>query len=121
MRTVDCDFFVVGSGMAGLISALHLAKAGKVVLATKRRLADCNTNFAQGGICCVMDPADSFDAHVADTLVAGAGLCDEAVVPVDWASARRHGIFAVVLVQIGRQDSLWHLYLPDWQRVDYRP
>ena len=80
MRTVDCDFFVVGSGMAGLISALHLAKAGKVVLATKRHLADCNTNFAQGGICCVMDPADSFDAHVADTLVAGAGLCDEAVV-----------------------------------------
>ena len=80
MRTIDCDFFVVGSGMAGLISALHLAKAGKVVLATKRHLADCNTNFAQGGICCVMDPADSFDAHVQDTLVAGAGLCDEAVV-----------------------------------------
>ena len=80
MRTIDCDFFVVGSGMAGLISALHLAKAGKVVLATKRGLADCNTNFAQGGICCVMDPADSFDAHVQDTLVAGAGLCDEAVV-----------------------------------------
>ena len=80
MRTIDCDFFVVGSGMAGLISALHLAKSGKVVLATKRGLADCNTNFAQGGICCVMDPADSFDAHVQDTLVAGAGLCDEAVV-----------------------------------------
>ncbi len=80
MRILDCDFFVVGSGMAGLISALHLSKAGKVVLATKCGLADCNTNFAQGGICCVKDPADSFDAHVADTLVAGAGLCDEAVV-----------------------------------------
>ena len=80
MRIVDCDFFVVGSGMSGLISALHLASAGKVLLATKEKLADCNTNFAQGGICCVMDPADSFDAHVADTLVAGAGLCDEPVV-----------------------------------------
>ena len=80
MRTIDCDFFVVGSGMAGLMSALHLSKVGKVVLATKRGLADCNTNFAQGGICCVMDPEDSLDAHVADTLVAGAGLCDEKVV-----------------------------------------
>ena len=80
MRIVDCDFFVAGSGMAGLISALHLSRAGKVVLATKCRLEDCNTNFAQGGICCVKDPADSFDAHVADTLEAGAGLCDEAVV-----------------------------------------
>ena len=80
MRILDCDFFVVGSGMAGLISALHLSRSGKVVLATKCGLADCNTNFAQGGICCVKDPADSFDAHVADTLVAGAGLCDEAVV-----------------------------------------
>ena len=80
MRIVDCDFFVVGSGMAGLITALHLSSSGKVVLATKRRLADCNTNFAQGGICCVKDPADSFAAHVADTCVAGAGLCDEPVV-----------------------------------------
>ena len=80
MRIVDCDYFVVGSGMSGLISALHLAKRGKVTLVTKRALADCNSNFAQGGICCVMDPADTFDAHVSDTLVAGAGLCDENVV-----------------------------------------
>ncbi len=80
MRIVDCDYFVVGSGMSGLISALHLARSGKVLLATKRKLADCNSNFAQGGICCVMDPADSFDAHVRDTLIAGAGLCDEPVV-----------------------------------------
>ena len=80
MRTIDCDYFVVGSGMAGLMSALHLAGSGNVLLATKRGLADCNTNFAQGGICCVADPSDSVDAHVADTLVAGAGLCDEQVV-----------------------------------------
>ena len=80
MRIVDCDYFVVGSGMSGLITALHLASAGRVVLVTKERLADCNSNFAQGGICCVADPADTFENHVADTLVAGAGLCDEPVV-----------------------------------------
>ncbi len=80
MKILDCDYFVVGSGMSGLMSALHLASAGRVVLATKRRLEDCNTNFAQGGICCVADPADTFAAHVQDTLIAGAGLCDEKVV-----------------------------------------
>ena len=80
MKIVDCDYFVVGSGMSGLMTALHLASAGRVVLATKQRLEDCNTNFAQGGICCVADPGDTFAAHVQDTLVAGAGLCDEKVV-----------------------------------------
>ncbi len=80
MRIVDCDYFVVGSGMSGLMAALHLAPAGRTVLVTKERLEDCNSNFAQGGICCVADPADTFEAHVADTLVAGAGLCDEPVV-----------------------------------------
>ena len=80
MRTIDCEYFVVGSGMSGLMTALQLAPAGKTVLVTKCGLADCNSNFAQGGICCVADPADSFEAHVADTLIAGAGLCDEQVV-----------------------------------------
>ena len=80
MRIVDCDYFVVGSGMSGLMTALHLAPAGKTVLVTKGRLEGCNSNFAQGGICCVADPADSFEAHVADTMIAGAGLCTEDVV-----------------------------------------
>ena len=80
MQIIDCDYFVVGSGMSGLMSALHLAPAGRTVLVTKQRLEDCNTNFAQGGICCVADPADSFEEHVRDTQIAGAGLCDEAVV-----------------------------------------
>ncbi|MCQ2389264.1 MAG: L-aspartate oxidase [Kiritimatiellae bacterium] len=80
MRIVDCDYFVVGSGMAGLVTALHLAEHGKVTLVTKARLQDCNTNFAQGGICCVADPADSFKAHLQDTQIAGAGLCAERVV-----------------------------------------
>ena len=66
--------------MAGLMSALHLASYGRVVLATKERLQDCNTNFAQGGICCVMDPSDTFDRHARDTMIAGAWLGNSKVV-----------------------------------------
>ena len=80
MKVIDCDYFVIGSGMAGLMSALHLAAYGKVTVATKGRLADCNTNFAQGGICCVMDPADTFDRHARDTMIAGAWLGKSEVV-----------------------------------------
>ena len=80
MKIVDCDYFVVGSGMSGLMCAMHLASYGKVVVATKGRLADCNTNFAQGGICCVMDPNDTFDKHARDTMIAGAWLGKSEVV-----------------------------------------
>ena len=80
MKTVDCDYFVVGSGMAGLMSALHLAAYGKVLLVTKERLRDCNSNFAQGGICCVMDESDTFDKHARDTMIAGAWLGKSEVV-----------------------------------------
>lgn len=76
----DCDYFVVGSGIAGLMSALHLSSLGKVLIATKKERADSNTNYAQGGIACVVASEDSFEEHVQDTLHAGAGLCDEAVV-----------------------------------------
>ncbi len=81
MRTINCDTLVVGSGIAGAMAAMHLANHGrKVLLVTKRNPAESNTNYAQGGISCVMSPEDSFDEHVADTLDAGAGLCDEAMV-----------------------------------------
>jgi L-aspartate oxidase len=80
MRTLDCDFFIVGSGIAGLMSAIHLAPYGRVLVATKKDRADSNTNYAQGGVACVMDAADSVAEHVRDTLQAGAGLCDESVV-----------------------------------------
>ena len=62
------------------MTALHLAPHGKVVLVTKRALADCNTNFAQGGICSVAAEGDTFAAHMKDTQIAGAGLCTERVV-----------------------------------------
>lgn len=80
MKIMDCDFLVLGSGIAGLMSALHLAKHGRVMVVTKKGRAESNTNYAQGGIACVMDSEDSFAEHVKDTLDAGAGLCDEHVV-----------------------------------------
>ena len=80
MRIVDTDYFVVGSGMAGLMTALHLSAYGKVTVVTKGRLQDCNTNFAQGGICCVMDENDSFAKHARDTMIAGAWLGNSKVV-----------------------------------------
>jgi L-aspartate oxidase len=74
------DFLVVGSGLAGLNFALQAARRGRVALVTKRTLEDSNTAWAQGGIAAVWGDDDSLDRHVADTLNAGAGLCDESVV-----------------------------------------
>lgn len=71
------DVAIVGSGLAGLSVALHLAQTRKVVVISKRALHDGASNWAQGGIAAVLDSHDSQDEHVSDTLVAGAGLCDE--------------------------------------------
>ena len=80
MRTLDCDYLVIGSGIAGLMSALHLGDRGRVLVVTKKETAESNTNYAQGGIACVVRSDDSFESHVQDTLKAGAGLCEEEVV-----------------------------------------
>ncbi|QOL48794.1 L-aspartate oxidase [Massilia litorea] len=71
------DVAIVGSGLAGLSVALHLAQTRKVAIISKRALLDGASNWAQGGIAAVLDSGDSHDQHIADTLVAGAGLCDE--------------------------------------------
>ncbi len=69
------DFLVIGSGIAGLTFALEVADAGTVMVLTKDRLPESSSQYAQGGIASVWSPEDSFAAHTADTLRAGAGLC----------------------------------------------
>jgi L-aspartate oxidase len=76
----EYDFVIIGSGIAGLSFALKAAKHGSVAVITKRKGSDTNTAWAQGGIACVTSDEDSFELHVRDTLEAGTGLCDEAVV-----------------------------------------
>jgi L-aspartate oxidase len=71
---LDFDVLIVGSGLAGLSAALHLAATRRVAVVTKRSLSDGSSGWAQGGIAAVMAEGDSFDSHVDDTLVAGAGL-----------------------------------------------
>ncbi len=75
-----CDFLVIGSGLAGLSFALKLADHGRVMVISKTEAPFTNTAMAQGGIAAVMSPDDSFENHVRDTLIAGAGLCRKDIV-----------------------------------------
>jgi len=72
------DVAIVGSGLAGLSVALHLAQTRTVAIISKRALQDGASGWAQGGIAAVLDSGDSHEQHIADTLVAGGGLCDAA-------------------------------------------
>ncbi|WKV72616.1 L-aspartate oxidase [Streptomyces sp. PCS3-D2] len=79
--SLDADVVVVGSGVAGLTAALRCAAAGRrTVVVTKARLDDGSTRWAQGGIAAALGEGDSPEQHLDDTLVAGAGLCDEGAV-----------------------------------------
>jgi len=80
--TATADVVVVGSGIAGLTAALHARAAGRVLLVTKALLDAGSTRWAQGGIAAALAPDDSPAAHFADTMTAGAGLCDPAAVEV---------------------------------------
>ena len=75
MKRIATDVIVVGSGIAGLSYALDASEFASVVVVTKKRRADSNTNYAQGGIAAVIDGSDSPELHARDTLIAGAGLC----------------------------------------------
>lgn len=77
---VSTDQLVLGSGVAGLAFALEAARHAEVTIVTKRSIDDSATNWAQGGIAAVMDPADSFEAHREDTLRVGYGLSKPRVV-----------------------------------------
>ncbi|BCN40341.1 L-aspartate oxidase [Alicycliphilus denitrificans] len=76
MASHDFDVLIVGSGLAGLSAALHLAPTHRVAVITKRELQEGSSRWAQGGIAAVLADDDSFAAHIEDTRVAGAGLCD---------------------------------------------
>ncbi|OIN08720.1 L-aspartate oxidase [Oceanisphaera psychrotolerans] len=82
-----CDVLIIGSGAAGLSLALKLADHARVHVLSKGPLAEGSTLYAQGGIAAVFDETDSIESHVADTLIAGAGLCDEAVVQLTASNA----------------------------------
>ena len=70
------DVLIIGSGLAGLSAALLLAPNKKVAIITKRAVMEGSSGWAQGGIAAVWSKDDSFDAHILDTQIAGAGLCD---------------------------------------------
>jgi len=74
------DVLIIGSGLSAATLALSLPETLRIAVVTKKAGVDSSSYWAQGGIAAVMSPEDSFDEHVRDTLIAGAGLCDEAVV-----------------------------------------
>lgn len=76
------DFIIVGSGIAGLYSALLAREQGTVLIITKGSIEDCNTKHAQGGIAAAISSADSPDLHFRDTIAAGNGLCNEEAVRI---------------------------------------
>ena len=77
---VECDYLVIGTGVAGLEVARTVAGRGRVAMVTKLEADASATREAQGGVATVIDVADSFEAHIEDTLRAGCGLCRRDVV-----------------------------------------
>jgi len=75
---MNVDVAIIGSGLGGLSVALNLARTQRVVLLAKGSMSEGASDWAQGGIAAVLDSADSVDEHIRDTVIAGAGLCDEA-------------------------------------------
>ena len=76
------DYLVLGSGIAGLSFALKAAEYGKVCVITKADAKECSTKYAQGGIAAVMYAPDTYEKHIQDTLIAGAGICNEEAVRI---------------------------------------
>jgi len=90
------DYIIIGSGIAGVYTALLAAQHGSVLVLTKAALEESNTRYAQGGIAAAIAPGDSPALHLEDTLIAGAGLCDLAAVKVltEEAPARIRDLFS---------------------------
>ncbi len=84
-----CDVLIIGSGAAGLSLALKLAEHAHIRVLSKGPFSEGATMYAQGGIAAVFDESDSIESHVADTLVAGGGICDEEVVHYTASNAKK--------------------------------
>jgi len=84
------DVLIVGGGIAGLRAAMQVDPRLSLLVITKDAMEESNSNYAQGGIAGVIDPADRFESHVADTLTAGANLCDQEVVEMVVREAPEH-------------------------------
>uniref|UniRef100_A0A7S0YUI0 L-aspartate oxidase n=1 Tax=Polytomella parva TaxID=51329 RepID=A0A7S0YUI0_9CHLO len=84
----QCDFLVMGSGIAGLTYALKVAPYGTVAIVTKNIAKEGCTRYAQGGVCAVLDQSDSVESHIKDTVIAGAHLNDVSAVDVVCREAR---------------------------------
>ena len=82
MPKTDYDYIIIGSGIAGLNTALLAREHGSALILTKGRVDDCNTRYAQGGIAAAVGAGDTPSLHLQDTLSAGAGLCDREAVEV---------------------------------------
>ena len=91
------DILIIGAGLAGMTAALSLPEHFRITVLSKGPASECASAWAQGGIAAVLDASDSLEEHVQDTLVAGAGLCDEAAVrrileqgppAIDWLVAQ---------------------------------
>ncbi|MFT6927232.1 MAG: L-aspartate oxidase [Psychromonas sp.] len=83
-----CDVLIIGAGAAGLSLALKLAPHAKITVLSKGKLSEGSTLYAQGGVAAVFSDDDSVEAHVQDTLIAGAGLCDEDAVRFTVSNAK---------------------------------
>lgn len=84
------DILIIGGGLAGLRAALAVPPELSVLVVTKDALKQSNSSYAQGGIASVIDPEDRFEDHIQDTLIAGAGLCDDEVVDMVVREAPEH-------------------------------
>ena len=82
MPGADYDYIIIGSGIAGLNTALLAREHGSTLILTKGQVDDCNTRYAQGGIAAAIGAGDTPALHMQDTLAAGAGLCDREAVDV---------------------------------------
>lgn len=82
MDNIQTDYVVIGSGIAGLSAALHLAEHGQVVIITKSAIKESATSLAQGGIAAALNKSDTPKFHLEDTLNAGADLCDPKAVKI---------------------------------------